>query len=169
MKQTLWLAFLALALTTPAWAEMKVAVFDATQVMTSTNAAKRAQTAIEAKVTEAQQRIAALQKPLLEKQKTLKEQAAVMAPDKAREAQATFTKELTAFRTQTEAIQNGLDRDNMQMRKRITDTVRVVVEKIAAEKKYDLVLPKGFAYYSSPMVPDISAEVLAQTNAILDK
>ena len=170
MMKRVWMAMaVAAVVAAPAWAEMKVAVFDATMVMAGTNAAKRAAGALEGRVSSAQQRISALEKPLLEKQKQLREQAAVMAPDKAKEAQAAFAKDLAAFRTQAQQIQEDLDSENAKMRKRITDGVRTVVEQIAAEQKYDLILPKGLVFYSGKAVPDISDEVLKRANALLDK
>jgi outer membrane protein len=152
-----------------AQAELKVATFDANEVMASTNAAKRAAGALEGRLESAQRQIAALEKPLLEKQKQLRDQASVMAPDKAKVAQEAFGKELAEFRSKAQEIQGGLDAENAKLRSRITDGVRTVVAEIAKEKQYDLILPKALVFYSGQNVPDISDEVLKRANVLLDK
>ncbi len=160
---------LAMALATPAWAELKVAVFDAPQVIAGTNAAKRAASTLEGRVKDAQNRIDAMEKPLLEKQKQLRDQQAVMAADKFKQAQEGFAKDLSVFRQQAQNIQQGLDDENIRLRKQIAEAVRGVVEQIAKEQKLDVVLPKGMVFFAGANVPDISAEVLKRANAVLDK
>jgi outer membrane protein len=163
----LLVAFVALAV--PSWAELKVAVFDTNAVVAGANASKRAATTMEARVNAARGQIDALEKPLKEKQQTLRQQASIMTPEKAREAQAVFAKEFAAFRQQAETIQGGLERENMQQRQRISEGLRSAVTQLAQEKGFDLVLPKGMVFFSSTAVPDVTAEVLARTNTILDK
>lgn len=165
----LLLALGLLGLGLPAWAEMKVAVFDAAEVMASTNAAKRAATTLEARVSSAQTRINGLEKPLLEKQKQLREQAAVMAPDKAREAQTAFNRELAEFRQQAQKIQGELEAENIRLRQRIADGVRTVVSQLAQEQGYDLILPKGLVFYSGKGIPDVTKDVLTRANRALDQ
>lgn len=168
MKQWMLVALLA-GLALPAFAELKVAVFDATEVMAGSNAAKRAATNLQGRVKSAQARIDDLERPLLDKQKQLREQAAVMTPEKAREAQTAFNRELATFRQQAQRIQSELETENVKLRQRITESVRTVVAQLAQEKGYDLVLPKGLVFHSSPAVPDLTKDVLARTNALLDK
>jgi outer membrane protein len=169
MRGTLWFSALLMALALPVWAELKIAVFDATEVMANTNAAKRAAGALEGRVNAAQARINALEKPLLAKQKQLQEQKAVMADDKFQAARAEFGKELNAFRQQAQEIQGGLESENTKLRRQITDGVRTVVGQLAAERKYDLILPKALVFHSSANVPDVTDEVLKRANALLDK
>jgi outer membrane protein len=153
----------------PAAAQMKVAVFDAQEVITNTNAAKRAVGTLTSRRDGAQQKIDALEKPLVEKQKQIRSQQAVMSPEKLQEAQAAFAKDLAKFRASAQEIQSDLDRENLKLRKDITDAVRQVVSQLATEQKLDMVLPKGAVFYSSAQVPDLTAEVLKRTNALLDK
>lgn len=175
MNKTVIKTIAAIALMLGAWAvpahavDSKIAVFDAQQVINGTNAAKRAISALTGKRNAAQSKIDALEKPLLDKRKKLAEQQAVMAADKFRTEQEAFAKELVAFRNQAQQIQNGLDEDNMKLRKQIADAVRSAVEAIAKEKGYDVVLPKGMTFYTSANVPDISADALARANKLLDK
>lgn len=150
-------------------ADGKIAVFDAQQVINGTNAAKRAIGSLTSKRDAAQAKINGLEKPLLEKQKKLREQQAVMSPDKFNAEKEAFAKDLAAFRAQAQQIQNGLDEENLKLRKTIADAVRDVVEQIAKEKGYDVVLPKGLTFYTSANVPDISADALARANKLLDK
>ncbi len=146
-----------------------IAVFDAQQAINGTNAAKRAISELTGKRNAAQSKIDALEKPLLDKQQKLRSQQGVMAADKFQQAQADFAKELNDFRQQAQKIQNDLDEQNMKLRKTIADAVKVSVEGIAKEKGYDIVLPKGVTFYTSPNVVDISTEVLARANKVLDK
>jgi outer membrane protein len=150
-------------------AELKIAVLDSQKVINDTNASKRAVETLKKNRDEAQKKINALEAPLVEKQKKLAEQQKVLAPDKFAEAQTAFQKDVAAFRAQAQTIQEGLEKNGFALRKQITDAVKGVVNKIAAERKYDLVIPKAMAFYTSANVTDITAEVLAQTNAALDK
>jgi Skp family chaperone for outer membrane proteins len=150
-------------------ASLKVAIFDAPQVINGTNAAKRAVSTLTSRRDAAQKKINALEKPLLEKQQKLREQQTVMAPDKFQAAQESFAKDLADFRAKAADIQGGLDEENMKLRKQIAEAVRDTVEKIAKERGYDLVLPKGMTFYAASNVPDISAEVLEKANKALDK
>lgn len=150
-------------------AESKIAVFDAQDVINDTNAAKRALTSLSTKRDAAQTKIDALKKPLIDKQNKLREQQAVMAPEKFQAAQAEFAKDLAKFRNDAQAVQADLDTETSKIRKDLDDAVRTSVEAIAKEKGYDLILPKGMTFYTSTAVPDISADVLARTNKLLDK
>lgn len=150
-------------------AEGKMAVFNAQDVIDDTNAAKRAITTLTAKRDAAQAKIDALKKPLIEKQNKLREQQGVLSAEKFQAAQAEFTKDLAKFRTDAQAIQTDFDNENMKVRKELDDAVRTAVEALAKEKGYDVILPKGMTFYTSANVPDISAEVLARTNKLLDK
>ena len=153
----------------PAAAQMKVAVFDAQEVITNTNAAKRAVSTLTSRRDGAQKKIDDLEKPLVEKQKQIRGQQAMMSPEKLQEAQAAFAKDLAKFRASAQEIQSDLDRENLKLRKDITDAVRQVVSQLATEQKLDMVLPKGAVFYSSAQVPDLTAEVLKRTNVLLDQ
>lgn len=150
-------------------ADSKIAVFDAQDVINGTNAAKRALSTLTGKRDAAQTKIDALKKPLIDKQNKLREQQAVMAPDKLKAAEAEFMKDLNKFRNDAQAIQTELDNENSKVRKDLDEAVHTSVEAIAKEKGYDLILPKGMTFYTSAAVPDISADVLARTNKLLDK
>lgn len=150
-------------------AKPTMAVFDAQLVINGTNAAKRANADLTSKRNAAQTKINALEKPLLEKKQKLIAQQGVMAADKFQQASADFSKEVDSFRGQAQQIQNDLDEQIIKLRKQIADAVRTVVEQIAKEKGYDVVLPKGMTFYTSANVPDISADALARANKMLDK
>lgn len=170
MKNILLAAIAVAALTaTAAVAEVKVAIFDAQETINATNAAKRAVQTLTSKRDAAQAKINALEKPLIDKQDKLREQQAVMTADKLKAAQTEFAKDLAKFRADAQAIQADLDKENLKIRKQIADAVRTVVEEIAKEKGYDVILPKGMTFYTSPAIPNISADALARANKVLDK
>lgn len=175
LKTTLAAAALALAAITGVHAQaasakpLSIAVFDTQKVMNGTNAAKKASADLMAKSKDAQSRINALEKPLIEKRQKLIGQQGVMAADKFKQASDEFAKELDTFRGQALKIQSDLDQEIVKTRKRISDAVGQAVEQIAKEKSYDLVLPKGMIIYTGPNVTDISADAMARANKMLDK
>lgn len=148
-------------------AELKVATLDAQQVINDTNAAKRAVSSLQAKRDAAQKQIDGMEAPLLEKRKKLADQN--LTGDKAKTAEEAFGKEVAEFREKAINIQRDLDQANLTARKQIADAVKTVVDTIAKEKGYDLVLPKSVLLYNTGNVPDISADTLKRANAILDK
>jgi Skp family chaperone for outer membrane proteins len=149
-------------------AELKVAMLDAQQVINDTNAAKKAVSSLQAKRDAAQKQIDGMEAPLLEKRKKLAADT-TLTGDKAKAAEDSFGKEVAQFREKAINIQRDLDDANLTARKRIADAVKGVVEQIAKEKGYDLVVPKSVILYNNANVPDISAETLKRANAILDK
>jgi outer membrane protein len=151
----------------PAVAQVKVAVFDAQNVINNTAAAKRAVSSLKSKRESAQKRINDLEAPLLQKRQQLAEQQGVLAADKFKAAQESFAKDLAGFRAQALGIQEDLDKENLKFRKQISDAVRDVVAEIAKAKGYDVVLPKSVTFFAAPTVPDISSEVLTKVDAKL--
>jgi outer membrane protein len=148
--------------------KQSIAVFDTQKVMNGTNAAKRANDDFTAKRRAAQQKVNDLEKPLMDKKQKLIAQQGVMAADKFQAASADFAKEVDAFRMQAQKITSDLEDQIMQTRKKIADAVGTSVEQLAKEKSYDLVLPRSMVLFSGPNVPDISNEILARANKILD-
>lgn len=170
MRKFVMLAVMAVALAGNAVAaELKVAVLDGQMVINQTNAAKRAVDNLKAARDAAQKQIAALEAPLVDKQKKLADQQKVLAPDKFAAEKALFQKDVAGFRAKAEGIQAELEKKGLGLRKQIAETVKGIVESIAKERGYDVVLPKAMVFYSSANVTDISAEVLKQANAALDK
>lgn len=155
------------AITQSAFAQAKIAVFDAQNVINNTAAAKRAVSSLQAKREAAQKQINGLEAPLLQKRQQLAEQQGVLAADKFKAAQEAFAKDLAGFRAKALGIQEELDKDNLKFRKQISDAVKDVVAEIAKAKGYDLVLPKSVTFYTAPTVVDISAEVLTKVDAKL--
>lgn len=163
-------AFAAMAaFAAPVMADTKVAVLDTQEVVNSTNAAKRAVESLKKQRDDAQKKINAMEAPLIEKQKKLVDQRAVMAADKFAEAEGALRKEVGQFRAQAVSLQENLAKENARLFKSIADAVRNASEAIAKEKGYDLILPKSVIIYSSAGVADISADVLSRANTALDK
>ncbi|MFZ2587226.1 MAG: OmpH family outer membrane protein [Alphaproteobacteria bacterium] len=170
MYKLLTLTVLAASLSVSAMAaELKVAVLDGQMVINQTNAAKRAVETLKGARDAAQKQIAALEAPLVDKQKKLADQQKVLAPDKFAAEQQAFQKDVAAFRAKAGGIQTELEKKGLGLRKQIADTVRGIVESLSKQRGYDLVVPKAMVFYTSANVTDISAEVLAQANAALDK
>ncbi|MCP5405085.1 MAG: OmpH family outer membrane protein [Pseudomonadaceae bacterium] len=173
MKKTVFLAammaFAAWAVQPAFAADMKVAVLDSQQAVNSTNAAKRAMDRIKASRAKALTEVEKLEAPLVEKKKKLMEQQKVMAPDKFAAEEQAFQKDIAALNSKVDAIRVNLDKEQLDLRRQIETAVKGVVEKIAKERGYDMVLPKALVIYSNDGVADITKEVVAQSNAVLDK
>ena len=152
----------------PAAQALNIAVLDANEVINQTNAAKRAIDQLTKKRDAAQQRIQKMETTFTEQKRKLEDQSSVMNAEQLNTAQADLRKDFLKFRAEAQSIQEELDRENLTLRKTIADTVRTVVEQMAKERKYDVVLPKNLLFYSTDAV-DISNEVLKRANAALDK
>ncbi|PIZ30100.1 MAG: hypothetical protein COY40_05410 [Alphaproteobacteria bacterium CG_4_10_14_0_8_um_filter_53_9] len=146
---------------------LSVAVLDAQTVVTGTNAYKAAVSSLSAKRDAAQKKLKAMEAPLAEKEKTLIEQASVMDKAKLQAAQEELKKDVIGFRTEARNIQEALDKENFETRKKIAEAVQSAVDSIAKEKGYDIVMPKAQTLFVSDKVVDITKETLAKTNAIL--
>ena len=121
--------------------DMKVAILDGQMVMNQTNAFKRAVDTMKGAREAARKQVSALEAPLVEKQKKLADQQKVLAPDKFAAEKAAFQKDVMAFRSKVEGIQVELDKKEGSLRKQISDVVRGIVDKLAKERGYDMVLP----------------------------
>lgn len=144
-----------------------IAVLDAQQVVNGTNAAKRAIESLKDKRDDAQNRINKLEKPLIDKRRKLEDQRSVLSNEQFLEKQSELRKELVQFRAEAQAIQEELDRENLKLRKKITDAMRKVVAEMAKKNDYEIVLPKNVLFFADDSV-DISEEVLKRVNAELD-
>lgn len=170
MKTLLLSALLSVAAATGALAQdmTKIAVLDAQQVVNDTGAAKRAIDSLTKKRDAAQKKIDEMEKPLLKKREELEGKRATLSREEFTAQEDALRKDLRDFRTKAQNIQEELDKDNMKLRKEITDVVRAVTEEIAKEKGYTMVFPKNLLFYVSG-ANDITAEVLKKANAKLDK
>ena len=148
-------------------ADLKVAVFDPQLIYAQSTAAKRAGDQLKAKQDQANTQIAGLEKPLEDKQKALASQQSLLSADKLKSQQDDLRKDYLAYRGQAAKISGDFEKAQFDARKTIADAMKVVVEDLAKQKGYDLVLPKGIAFYNSAAVTDISQDVLTGVNARL--
>jgi len=173
MKQFLTVLTLASVITTGALAgalhaqAVNIAVLDAQEVINSTNAAQRAVEQLKGRQDEAQNRIDALEAPLIERREDLERKRSAMTQEQFLAAQSELRRDINQFRAEAQAIQEELDREQIRLRRIIAETVKSEVEELAAERNYTLVLPKGLVFHAVESI-DISAEVLQRANATLD-
>lgn len=147
--------------------EAKIAVLDAQGVVNSTDAAKQAVEILREKTAEAQKKINEMQAPLLKRRQELEQKRSVLSQEKFLEEESKLRKDMNTFRAEAQSMQEGLDRENLKLRRKITEEVRKVVDKVAEERGYSAVLPKKMMLYVDEAI-DISADVLKRVNANME-
>ena len=168
MKQIFKIFTLVLAfsvLTSTAWSATKsgIAVIDAPGVINKTNAAENAREVLRIKTTEAQTKINAMEKELTTLKNDLAKKRAVMSEEKFAEANLKLSQQVRDFRNKAQSIQEDLDRENVKLKKQITNALTKVVADLAKEKGYKIVLAKHLLLFSNDSI-DISDEVLKRIN-----
>ncbi len=167
LKPILLSVTLSLAVLTAAQAQT-IATVDAQGIVNQTNAAQRAMKSLQKKTDEAQTEIDAMEAKISKQQETLEKKKGVVSESAFLDEQDKLRKSLREYRNKAQAIQEDIDRENMKLRKEITDVVRNVVEEIAKEKGYEAVIAHSLLLYSKENI-DISDEVLKRANQKLDK
>lgn len=168
MKQIIKLFMLMIALcalSSPVLAATKssIAVIDAPNVINNTNAAEEAREILRSKTTEAQTKIDAMEKELTTLKEDLEKKRSVMSDEKYTEANLKLSQQVRDFRNQAQSIQEELDRQNIVLKKQITDQLTKIVEELAKEKGYEIVVAKHLLLFSNENI-DISEEVLQRLN-----
>lgn len=161
-------AFLAFVLVSSTSFAATLAVLDAQKVVNSTNAAERAVKELVAARDAAQAKIDKLEKPLVAKRKALEEKKTILSQDEFLKEQGLLRNEYRSFQIEAQGIQEDLERQNISVRKKISDTVKAVVAEYAKKKGYDIVLPKALLFYATDST-DISDDILKLANQQLDK
>jgi outer membrane protein len=164
MKQVIKISVLAVALSvlSPicfASTSSNIAVIDAPSVINQTKAAEEAREILRLKTTEAQTKIDAMEEELTELKEELEQKRAVMSEEKYTEANLKLSQQVRDFRNKAQSIQEDLDRQNILLKKQITDELSNIVDEIAKEKEYDVVVAKHLLLFSTDTI-DISDEVL---------
>lgn len=168
MKSLLMSTALGLVAFASAAHAQTIATVDAQGVIGQTNAAQRAIKVLEKKTDEAQKEIDAMEKRIAQQQEVLEKKKGVVSEEAFMDEQDKLRKALRDYRNKAQAIQEDIDRENMKLRKEITDVVREVVEDIAEEKGYEAVIATSLLMYSKDSA-DITNEVLKRANQKLDK
>ena len=148
--------------------KVMIAIMDASAVINGTNAAKQAREILKTETTKAQAKIDSMETTLIGQQKELQAKKSILSSDKYADEEDKLRKEFRDFRAKAQEIQEELDKKNLKLRKEITDTIKKVVDKMAKERDYQIVLAKNMVLYSADYI-DISDEVLKRVNKELKK
>ena len=173
MKQiikSLMLTVVLCALASPVLSVTKssIAVIDAPNVINKTNAAEDARDILRIKTTEAQTKIDSMEKELTALKDDLAKKRAVMSEEKYTEANLKLSQQVRDFRNRAQSIQEDLDRQNILLKKQITDQLTSIVKDLAKEKGYEVVVAKHLLLFSEESI-DISDEVLKRLNKKMSK
>lgn len=173
MKKILTFSTLVVALSVLAssgWAESnkKIAVLDAPSVINRTKAAEDAKEMLRTQTTEAQSKIDEMEKELTKMKEDLEKKRAVMSEETYTEANLKLTQKVREFRNRAQSIQEDLDRQNVLLKKEITDYLADVVKEISKEEGYDVVIAKHLLIFADDSI-DISDEVLKRLDKRMTK
>lgn len=145
----------------------EIAVVDIQQVVSQSEAAKKANEKLKKMAEESDDKIRELQKPLVEDQKKLEGQRSVLSQEQFLEREAELRKKVNDYRNEAQDIQGRIERESIAERRRITEAALEVVNEIAKKRQYKLVVHRNVALFTGDAV-DITADVLKEVNKRLD-
>jgi outer membrane protein len=153
------LALVALALSSPASAQLKVAVINAQRAVLETAEMKKAAADLEAKYRPVQQEIEKRTKELQEIQAKVADPSKI-TPQQNADLQAQGQMKQRQLQRMTEDLQADVDRDRNEILARGSQRMNEVVAKLAEEKGLDLVVDAADTIFFKPAM-EITNEAIA--------
>lgn len=149
-------------------AQQNIAVLDVADVVRSTDAHQRDAAELKKQEDAARADLQKMMKPLEEETRKLEQRKDLLSQEQFLEEQSNLRKKIRQFRSEEQAKAEGLQRESLRRRKIVAEAVTRVVNNLAKEKGYDMVLPSNMVLYRVDAV-DISPEVLRRVNKELNK
>ena len=159
-SRLLTLAVCALAFTSVAAAQLKVAVVNTQMAILDTAEIQKAQTAMEAEFKPRQDGIATLQRDLQDIQNQLQKMAGKMTPEAERDLQLEGQRKQRDLQRQSEDLQGDVENRRNDVLGRVGRQMQEVVQKLAEEKGLDVVMDITNTIYFKPAL-DLTAEATA--------
>lgn len=141
-------------------AQSKLAVINSQQAVLETGELKKAQKELEARFGPRQQELAKLQKEIADLQGQLQQGQGKLTPQAEQNIQIQGQRKQRELQRLSEDLQGEVDRDRNDILQRAGTRMRAVVEKLASERAYDLVVDITDAVYFKPAL-DITKEATA--------
>lgn len=148
--------------------ELKFAYVDVPRAIASSDAARRARDLLQKKLEYKQREVDAMEEEVKalkeEKLREEKEQPeGMLKPEGRSETAILLSKKLREYQRLVEENQAALDKENGVWTKKITDTLRQVIQEIGREEGYTAIFGKGQVLYSATAI-DITDRVLSRLN-----
>lgn len=155
------IAAMSLVTSAGAFAQVKIAVINWQKSIVDTQEIQAAQKVLEAKFKPRQDAMEVLQKGL----QTIQQQgrAPNLSPDREAQLQADFTRKQKELQRLTEDLQADVDRERQDVLGKTGRQMQEVVQKLAEERGYDVVIDKTNTVYAKPAL-EITADATAAYN-----
>jgi len=154
-------AFVLILSTTPAMAEMKIAIVDFQKALEMSGEGKKAKAVFSKKVETVQGELKGKQEELDRLKGELERQGGVLSDEARTEKEKSYQYKLRDFQRLYKDAQEELQREDAELSDKILKGLRAVVEKIGSQDGYELVLEKssGGVLFNSSSV-DITDKVI---------
>ncbi|MBF0453502.1 MAG: OmpH family outer membrane protein [Magnetococcales bacterium] len=144
-------------------ANVKFAYVDVPRVMASSEAGKRARELLKQKLAVKQKEVTAMEANINKMKENLEQRKSLMTPESRSELAGKIRRKFREFQRLVEDNQAAVDRENRRWTKKLTETLREVIEEVGREKKYTAIFSKGQILFVAPTI-DITDKVLLQLN-----
>ncbi|MCP4356127.1 MAG: OmpH family outer membrane protein [Proteobacteria bacterium] len=141
----------------------QIAVVDSQYIFENSKLTKQANAKIKKLTKEAQEKVKTEEDALTKKQGELMAKKSVLSTDAYSKKEKELRKEILDFRKHVKKLQNELSIKNKLEMQDIAKKISVVVNKLAKEKGYEVVVSKGILMYSND-----KAEITKQVLKVLD-
>nr|CRH05177.1 Putative Outer membrane chaperone Skp (OmpH) [Candidatus Magnetococcus massalia] len=142
----------------------KVAFVNMQRAISSSTAARAARSILKQKLAKRQKDVDAMQANLKRMQEALKKQSRLLSAEALAEKRASWNRRFREYQRLVEDHTRAQESENVRLTRRITAAVREVIEDIARERGFVLVLDKGQVIFSAPDI-DITEVVLGRLNS----
>ena len=159
------LAVITVQLSAAAAEPLKIGVLDLQRCIQESNEGKRIAEALKKKHAEMQKDLDVKQQELVEMQKDMEKQSLMLSMDAKEDRQKDFDKKRRDLAYLIQDSNEEMKKAESEARVGILSVLSGVIEKIAKNKKYDLITEKGATlYYAAGL--DITDEVIKKLNEV---
>lgn len=142
---------------------LRIAVLDVQQILQQSPQLKGMADKAKKEFKPREEKILALQKTVADNEAKLKKDASVMSASEAAKLQEKVASDQRNLRRLEEDFMQDANKAQKVMMDKIVSQVNEIVEKVAAEGHFDLILQKNNVAFASPRV-DLTNKVLAEMN-----
>ena len=144
---------------TAAVAEVKIAVVNIPKLLAEAPQATAARKRMDREFSGRRTKLESMQKKMLAEAEKTKRDAATMSADARAKAEESLRNQQRDFRRLQDEYNEDVGRLEREEMGKLRDSIKVVIDRLVASEKYDLVLTEGILHASGKV--DITARVLA--------
>ena len=146
-------------------AELKVGVLDLQRIMIESNEGKKVDESLKAKHSEMQKELDKQQQELVDMQKDIEKQSLMLSMDAKEDKQREFEKKKRELAYLAQDMNEKMNKFRTEVQNELLKLIVGVVEKIAENKKFDMITERRtLLYYSKDL--DITSEVIEELNKV---